>query len=109
MFLIENLGSESYFTALKHVSFLMGNTSSGIIEAASFGKYVLNLGNRQLGRTSGNNVMHVPIHPATIISKIKEIENAPALDHDNIYWNGDATETIVNLLKEFKNNQLNDL
>jgi len=31
----------------------------GIVEAASFGKYVINVGNRQLGRESGSNVLHV--------------------------------------------------
>src|SRR5690606_9702171 len=40
VFLVENFGTQGYFTCMKHASLLLGNTSSGIIEAASLGKYV---------------------------------------------------------------------
>ena len=43
---------------MNHCRFLLGNTSSGIIEAASFAKYVINLGDRQKGRLCGDNVIH---------------------------------------------------
>jgi GDP/UDP-N,N'-diacetylbacillosamine 2-epimerase (hydrolysing) len=57
--LIENFGTKSYFTAMKHAALLVGNSSSGIIEAASFGRYVLNIGDRQKGRIAPENVKHV--------------------------------------------------
>ena len=47
---IESFGKMNYFSAIKNSKFLLGNSSSGIIEAASFGKYVINVGNRQSGR-----------------------------------------------------------
>ena len=50
IFIIENFGKENYFSAIQYSQFLIGNSSSGIIEAASFGKYVLNVGNRQKGK-----------------------------------------------------------
>ncbi len=56
----ENLGSQDYFTAMKYCAFLLGNTSSGIIEAASFHKWVINLGNRQMGRAQSKNTKNVP-------------------------------------------------
>lgn len=99
IFLIENLGSQSYFTALKYVSFLLGNTSSGIIEAASFGKYVINLGNRQSGRTSGGNVLHVPIETPEILKAIQSLEKKPLGETRNIYDNGGAAAIIVDVLK----------
>ena len=71
MFLIENFGTQSYFTAMKYVTFLLGNTSSGIIEAASFGKYVFNVGDRQKGREAGDNVIHVPFEKEIIVKKIR--------------------------------------
>ena len=67
--IIENFGSQSYFTCMKHVKLVLGNSSSGIIEAASLGKYVLNLGNRQEGRLSGENVVHLPFDSRLILSK----------------------------------------
>jgi GDP/UDP-N,N'-diacetylbacillosamine 2-epimerase (hydrolysing) len=99
VFLIENLGSSGYFTALKFCSFLIGNTSSGIIEAASFGKYVIDLGDRQNGRACGNNVIHVPIVAEMIKQAVKDIKQAPVLDNENIYFNGGAAEKIIQVLK----------
>ena len=46
---------------MKHVNLLIGNSSSGIIEAGSFGKPVVNIGNRQLGRMRGVNVIDCEI------------------------------------------------
>lgn len=104
VFLIESLGSQSYFTAMKFCSFLLGNTSSGIIEAASFGKYVINLGNRQKGRLCGNNVLNIGIDKNSIIAAVSEIENKGALSTENIYWNGGAKNKIIQNLKSIKNN-----
>ena len=57
--LIENFGKKHYFNAMYYSTLLLGNTSSGIIEAASFGKYVINVGDRQKGRTQSLNVYDV--------------------------------------------------
>ena len=45
--LVENFGKVNYFNAMYYSSVLIGNTSSGIIEAASFNKYFVNVGERQ--------------------------------------------------------------
>jgi GDP/UDP-N,N'-diacetylbacillosamine 2-epimerase (hydrolysing) len=70
--IVENFGTQSYFTAMKHVRILVGNTSSGIVEAASFNKYVINVGDRQKGRICGENVIHVPFDTQEIILKTNE-------------------------------------
>jgi GDP/UDP-N,N'-diacetylbacillosamine 2-epimerase (hydrolysing) len=70
--IVENFGTQSYFTAMKHVRILVGNTSSGIVEAASFNKYVINVGDRQKGRICGENVIHVPFDTQQIILKTNE-------------------------------------
>jgi GDP/UDP-N,N'-diacetylbacillosamine 2-epimerase (hydrolysing) len=64
---IENFGTQSYFTCMKYARLLIGNTSSGIIEAGSFQKYVLNIGNRQKGRLCGENVIHLPFNAQLIL------------------------------------------
>ena len=46
---------------------LIGNTSSGIIEAASFNKYVINVGDRQKRRTHGTNVFNTGFDSVKII------------------------------------------
>jgi GDP/UDP-N,N'-diacetylbacillosamine 2-epimerase (hydrolysing) len=99
VFLVENLGTQSYFTAMNYCTLLIGNTSSGIIEAASFKKYVINLGERQKGRTTGSNVIHTAIDSSVIVSKILNTANLMDFEGDNIYFNGGASEKILNILK----------
>jgi len=59
---IKSLGQLKYLSALKFIDFLIGNTSSGIIEAASFQKPVINIGNRQKGRLQSGNVIDCNIN-----------------------------------------------
>jgi GDP/UDP-N,N'-diacetylbacillosamine 2-epimerase (hydrolysing) len=80
--LVENLGTQNYLTVMKYATVLVGNTSSGIIEAASFAKPVINLGNRQLGRTAGNNVIHVPISSDAIVAAVAHADTL-TLDSTN--------------------------
>lgn len=98
-YLVESLGSKGYFTALNRCQFVLGNSSSGILEAASFHKYVINLGDRQKGRTTGNNVIHSQISESEISEKIKFVENLPAYAGENVYWNGGAAKRILQVLK----------
>lgn len=100
VFLIENLGAQSYFTAMEHCSFLLGNTSSGIIEAASFGKYVINLGDRQLGRASGDNVINIPLIADEIQRAIKRIEMNRTYNGDNIYYRDNSANELIKVLKQ---------
>lgn len=100
IFFIENLGTESYFTAMKFCSFLLGNTSSGIIEAASFGKYVINLGKRQDGRSCGTNIIQSDILLADIKSAIAKIESSKEYSGDNLYFKTGASDIILKILKE---------
>jgi GDP/UDP-N,N'-diacetylbacillosamine 2-epimerase (hydrolysing) len=98
--LVENLGSKGYFTAMKYCTFLLGNTSSGIIEAASFGKYVINLGHRQKGRSAGNNVIHTHIDADSILKAVNQVENSESLGNQNIYFNNGAAAQIIKILKQ---------
>jgi GDP/UDP-N,N'-diacetylbacillosamine 2-epimerase (hydrolysing) len=99
--LVEVLGTVGYYSCMKHCDYLLGNTSSGIIEAASFNKYVINLGDRQKGRDSGGNVLHVKVDHEAILDAADKIENMPPFEGDNIYGNGTATGKIIKALKQF--------
>ena len=99
VFLVENFGTESYFTCMKFVDYMLGNTSSGIIEAASFRKYVINLGDRQKGRISSKNVLHTPFDNKTILEKANSIKSLPELNGSNIYFRKGAASKIISILK----------
>jgi UDP-N-acetylglucosamine 2-epimerase (non-hydrolysing)/GDP/UDP-N,N'-diacetylbacillosamine 2-epimerase (hydrolysing) len=56
---VESLGTEAYFSILALCAAMVGNSSSGLLEAPSFGLPVVNVGNRQRGRVRGANVIDV--------------------------------------------------
>lgn len=97
--LIENFGTQGYFSCMQHAAFMLGNTSSGIVEGASFKKYVIDLGDRQKGRLTGENVLHVPFSAEAILAAVAEIERRPSLNGENIYDKGGAVDLIIHSLK----------
>jgi len=97
---VKSLGQLRYLSAMKHVDLLIGNTSSGILEAASFQKPVVNIGDRQKGRLQSGNVFD-----CTIESLEDTIKNAfmQDLKHiKNIYGTGVASKMIVSILETTK-------
>ncbi|HRI26952.1 MAG TPA: UDP-N-acetylglucosamine 2-epimerase [Chitinophagales bacterium] len=105
VFAVENFGTQGYFSCMNLVTFLLGNTSSGIIEAASFGKYVINIGNRQQGRACSNNVLHTPINTQSMLAAIDAVEKLPPFTGINIYRQQNVAERVISILKTlFTNN-----
>ena len=85
------LGTQGYFSAMHHALAMIGNSSSGIIEAASFGTPVIDIGPRQSGREHGNNVIHVPFEPAAIdraIAGIWRSDRPRRFASKNLYVSG---------------------
>ncbi len=99
---VKSLGQLKYLSAMKHLNFIIGNTSSGIIEAASFQKPVINIGRRQLGRLQSGNVAD------STIEKLEEAVSRVMSDRFigrcnevvNIYGDGRSSQHIVDLLRE---------
>lgn len=72
-----NLGSRLYPNALRHAALMLGNSSSGIIEAGLFGLPVINVGARQRGRERGANVVDVPSRADAVISALDRLGPMP--------------------------------
>lgn len=96
---IENFGKTKYFNAMKYSSFLLGNTSSGIIEAASFGKYVINVGNRQEGRARGENVLDCKFIASEIVYATSIVRDKGPFKGTNIYRKTNSAKSIIDILK----------
>ena len=99
IFIIENFGKENYFSAIQYSQFLIGNSSSGIIEAASFGKYVLNVGNRQKGRSKSKNTFDTTFTKNSIVRNALKILNLGSFRGENIYFKKSSSKHIINILK----------
>lgn len=99
-----NLGTRLYLGLMKHAAALVGNSSSGIIEAASFGVPVVNVGERQQGRVRGANVIDVVTERAAISEGIQRaldpVFRKEVAGMQNPYGRGEASEHIVRVLKE---------
>ena len=95
--LIENFGTQSYFTCMKFCGLMIGNTSSGITEAASFKKYVINIGDRQNGRPTSKNVISIPFKSNDIISLCEKYFGKQYFG-ENIYYKANTTENIIKQL-----------
>jgi GDP/UDP-N,N'-diacetylbacillosamine 2-epimerase (hydrolysing) len=100
--LIENFGKINYFAAMHSCKFLLGNTSSGIIEAASFGKYVINVGDRQKGRAQSQNIINCSFDSLAIQSAVEEVSKHSVYTGENIYKKNGTADSIIKVLKEFK-------
>ncbi|MCD6068709.1 MAG: UDP-N-acetyl-D-glucosamine 2-epimerase, UDP-hydrolyzing [Bacteroidetes bacterium] len=100
--LVESLGSRGYYTAMKKCLYVMGNSSSGIVEAASFGKYVINMGDRQKGREQGKNIVNVSINEKEIGKAMERIKTLPQLGTHNIYGDGKAAARMQKVLSKIK-------
>jgi len=98
---IESFGTLGYFSMMKYCRMVLGNSSSGIIEAASFHKRVVDIGDRQKGRLKSNNVLNVPVDQEQILKAVHSIEKQPAFDGENPYDQGGAVEKIVKILKSY--------
>jgi GDP/UDP-N,N'-diacetylbacillosamine 2-epimerase (hydrolysing) len=98
---IENFGKENYFSAMYYAKVLVGNTSSGIIEAASFGKYVVNVGERQKGRLQSENIINAPFNKKAIIDAIDQALLNDSYTGLNIYYIQDSADLIIKQIKHF--------
>jgi len=101
--LSRNLGDRLYLSLLRHADVMVGNSSSGLIEAPSFSLPVVNIGARQRGRLRGANVIDVEPERGEILRGI-EAAQAPAFRARaraaaNPYGDGHAAPRIVEVLR----------
>ena len=99
---VPSLGSRAYFSLLRRAAALVGNSSSGILEAASFGLPVVNVGDRQEGRLRAANVIDVGDDEdairAGIDRALSEEFRSSLATLENPYGDGHAAERIVEAL-----------
>lgn len=97
---------DDFIGLLNMASILIGNSSSGIIEAASFNLPVINIGSRQQGRQHTTNVIDVDYNKEEILKAIAKIESNEFKESlktiKNPYGDGNTAKKIVKTLKEIE-------
>jgi UDP-N-acetylglucosamine 2-epimerase (non-hydrolysing)/GDP/UDP-N,N'-diacetylbacillosamine 2-epimerase (hydrolysing) len=100
-YLLKDTPRSTFLALLRDSAMLVGNSSSGIIEAASFGTPVVDIGPRQAGRERSHNVRNVPYSEASIRAAIRKIWNSGAPIRwrgRNVYGGNDAVRRICSVL-----------
>lgn len=96
---VDSLSIDDYVNLMKRSKALIGNSSSGIHETASFNIPTINVGTRQQGRLRSSNIIDVDYNKNEIIEAIKKCENLNGIESENIYGSGNSSKQIVSLLK----------
>jgi GDP/UDP-N,N'-diacetylbacillosamine 2-epimerase (hydrolysing) len=105
MKVISNLSHVDYVNLMRHSSFMIGNSSSGLIEAPSVGLPFINVGNRQEGREQGSNV--IPVKPiekeiseAIGMVLAEQAEKGRMARYENPFGNGESSKKIRAVLEK---------
>jgi UDP-hydrolysing UDP-N-acetyl-D-glucosamine 2-epimerase len=97
-----NLDSIAYWSLLREADAMIGNSSSGIMETASFALPTINVGLRQKGRERARNVLDAEPDAAAIVARVAEARSpafrASLSGMENPYGDGHAAERIVGVL-----------
>jgi UDP-N-acetylglucosamine 2-epimerase (non-hydrolysing)/GDP/UDP-N,N'-diacetylbacillosamine 2-epimerase (hydrolysing) len=94
-----SLGQDLYLNLLAQVNVVVGNSSSGLYEAPSFGKPTVNIGDRQRGRIAARSVIHCAAKRDAIRRAIDEALRGDWSNTVNPYGDGHGAERIVSALK----------
>jgi len=94
-----SLGQKRYLSAMAHADAIIGNSSSGLLEAPSFRVPTVNIGDRQRGRLQAESVIDCAPQSAEIVEAIRRALNLDCRNVVNPYGDGDAAPRIVEHLR----------
>ena len=101
---VPSLGNQKYHSLMKYVEFVIGNSSSGIIEAPMLKKHVINLGNRQKGRYLCSNITQCDTDINSIETAIDHVLNNDVDISDIDYWgDGHTSSRILEIISRILN------
>ena len=104
LYLVDSLGMQRYLSILCRARFVIGNSSSGLMEAPSFHIPTIDIGDRQKGRIAGATVIHCESDADSIDKAIRKAEDGAFRDSirdvDNPYGDGNTSDRIVSIIRE---------
>ena len=94
-----SLGQLRYLSLMAQVDAVVGNSSSGLYEAPSFGVATVNVGDRQRGRLSAASVLHCRAEQAAIADALQRAQSLDCSAIANPYGDGNSAPRIVSVLR----------
>ena len=108
-----SLGAKKYLSLMRHAEFVIGNSSSGIIETPVFHIPTINIGNRQRGRLQSESIINCKVESNEIIAAINKATSSYykkiCKKAGSYYGDGHATEKIARKMIETVMNEEIDL
>jgi len=106
---VASLGVQRYLSSLKYAEGIIGNSSSGIVEAPCFGIPTINIGDRQKGRLQADSIINCPPEKQAILLAVRTSQNLEfrekASNTINPYDGGNTACSIVCTIKNILNEQ----
>jgi GDP/UDP-N,N'-diacetylbacillosamine 2-epimerase (hydrolysing) len=99
---LTHLARQRFASWMAQCDVMIGNSSAGIIEAATFGTPVLNLGSRQYLRERNANTMDAPLERHALLLALNDLLNKGRLPTNNVYGDGQTAARIADLLASLK-------
>ena len=98
--LVSSLGRIRYLSAVKYAVCVLGNSSSGILEAPVIGTPSVNIGDRQTGRIMADSVICCEPQTEQIV---RALDKAEKMEHrrQNLYGDGKTSDRIVKIIREY--------
>lgn len=103
--LFESLGQQRYLSLMKLCDLVVGNSSSGLYEAPSFHKPVVNIGDRQKGRLAAESIINAACESNAITQAITKALTLDCSEIMNPYGDGKASEQMLQVIKSFQPSQ----
>ena len=95
-----SLGQLNYLSTMKFSSAVIGNSSSGIIEAPSLKVPVINIGSRQAGRTKSEKIINCENSIPEILNAFDQLRSLNVDSIDNPYDGGNTSEMIIKIIED---------
>tara|TARA_Y100000590_G_C15607184_1_gene972407 strand:+ start:135 stop:1295 length:1161 start_codon:yes stop_codon:yes gene_type:complete len=109
-YFFKSLGQIKYFSLLKYIDAMIGNSSSGILEMPFFKKGTINIGDRQSGRVLSNSIINVKMRKNSIILAINKLFSKnfkrKIVNNNFLYGRPGASKKIVKILEKINLNNI---
>lgn len=106
---IYSFGVQRYLSVVKNASFVLGNSSSGIVEVPVLGVPTINIGDRQRGRIGAESVIHCEPERGSIMEAMEKAESKEFINSisnmENPYEKVGTSRAIVEIIKDFLFNE----